>query len=384
MKKMISVVVLMLFLLSACNLPGIGDLVDDVAAKISNETVQASTEILTAMPPLSTPEPVTLPTEVSIEPQPSSDAPVIHFNIGMHVEPFGESAQGYVANKKGDYEDQVFFNLHSSYIRTVAEMVAAHGGLMTIQVQSPFTEEVIQADSPILKELAAMGFEIGLHFHEDAHLGKASASLPVNKWCEVMQDEINLIKIASGVEEVNYWSGGNLYPRVYQAAACPGLTVNSDWKSPETQTTDMSLQGINPWRPSGGTDGADFSRISNNDPMGKVIFLPEGQFDREDIMSIKQSEVAGGDEAYFAYLEQSLLNSLATASADKVNVFHFTLHPAEFRGDPAAPFADLDNFLTNVIDPLVASGQVQWATFSQMADAYKSWEMENPGVDPRD
>jgi hypothetical protein len=30
----------------------------------------------------------------------------------------------------------------------------------------------------------------------------------------------------------------------------------------------------------------------------------------------------------------------------------------------------IEKFLTEVVDPLVASGQVQWATYSEMADAY--------------
>ncbi len=382
MKKIPLVLILLAFLLVSCNLPLGGE------TQIPDSTVQ--TPDPTGQTPESLPtlvESTQVATEIVTE-QPQSEtskaAPVILFSIGMHVEPFGESMQGYVANNKGDYADPAFFKLHSNYIRTVADMVAAHGGVMTIQVQSPFTESVIFSNSSILEDLAAMGFEIALHFHEDAHLGTKSATLSVDKWCEVMREEISLIQMASGVHEVTYWSGGNLYPRVYQAAACAGLRVNSDWKSPETQTTDMSLQGINPWRPSGGTNGEDFSRISTHDPMGKIIFLPEGQFDREDVMTIKQSEAAGGDEAYFAYLEQSLMNSLATARADEVNVFHFTIHPAEFRGDPAAPFAVLDKFLTEVIDPLVASGQVQWATFSQMADTYRTWELENPGFDPRD
>ncbi|MBA4385683.1 MAG: hypothetical protein C0410_13170 [Anaerolinea sp.] len=378
MKKLSIVLVLIAVLLSACNLP---------QAEITNIQNSATQDIEPI--PVQTDTPITNPTgttDALLEPvltETEIVSPVILFSIGMHVEPYGESMQGFVANNKGDYNDLAFFNLHSNYIRTVAEMVASHSGLMTIQVQSPFTEEVILTNSTILKDLAGMGFEIALHFHEDAHLGKKSASLPVEKWCEVMRDEVNLIKVASGVDKVNYWSGGNLYPRIYQAAACAGLSVNSDWKSPETQTTDMSLQGINPWRPSGGTDGMDFTRISTYDPMGKIVFLPEGQFDREDILAIKGSEAAGGDEAYFAYLEQSLLNSLSMASADKVNVFHFTVHAAEFRGDPAAPFAVLDKFLTEVIDPLVASGQVQWATFSQMAEAFEAWELENPGVNPR-
>ncbi len=379
MNKMLIVLVHIVVLLSSCNLP---------QAEIIKNQNSESQDIAPLQTQISTlPTDPTVKTDAVLKSdstETETDSPVILFSIGMHVEPFGESIQGFVANNKGDYSDPAFFKLHSVYIRTVAEMVAKHGGLMTIQVQSPFTEEVVLSNSTILKDLAEMGFEIALHFHEDAHLGKKSASLPVEKWCEVMLDEINLIKVASGVDDVNYWSGGNLYPRIYKAGACAGLSIQSDWKSPETQTTDMSIQGLNPWRPSGGTEGADFSRISTHDPMGKIVFLPEGQFDREDIMSIKQSEAAGGDEAYFAYLEQSLMNSLATANADEVNVFHFTLHPAEFRGDPDAPFAVVDKFLTEVIDPLVASGQVQWATFSQMADAYQAWELENPGVDPRE
>ncbi|MCX6055953.1 MAG: hypothetical protein NTZ74_13770 [Chloroflexi bacterium] len=378
MKKTLIVLMIMVILLSACSLPVVGDLAKKVNTTLSAEPTLAISEV----PVVTQDSEVQEPAVVTVAAV--SETPVILFSIGMHVEPFGESMQGFIANQKWDYGDPKLFNLHSDYIRTVAKMVESHGGLMTIQLQSPFTEQVISNDNSILKELTAMGFEMALHFHEDAHLGKNSASLPVNKWCEVMGEEIDLIKTASGVDKVNYWSGGNLYPRVYQAAACAGLSVNSDWKSPETQTTDMSLQGINPWRPSGGTDGVDFTRISSHDPLGKIIFLPEGQFDREDIMTIKQSEAAGGDAAYFAYLEQSLLNSLSTAKAGEVNVFHFTLHPAEFRGDPAAPFAVLDQFLTEVIDPLVASGQVKWATFSQMADAYRAWELANKGVDPRD
>jgi len=98
---------------------------------------------------------------------------------------------------------------------------------------------------------------------------------------------------------------------------------------------------------------------------------------------MRRSENAGGDEAYFEYLKQSLYDSLAAAQAGKVNIFHFTVHPGEFRGDPAHPFAVIEKFLAEVVDPLVASGQVQWATFSQMADAFAAWEATNPGVEPK-
>jgi hypothetical protein len=67
-----------------------------------------------------------------------------------------------------------------------------------------------------------------------------------------------------------------------------------------------------------------------------------------------------------------------------VNVFHITVHAGEFRGGPfGQPFAVIDRWLTEVVDPLVKAGKIKWATFSAMADAYVKWEREHPGVDPR-
>lgn len=330
-------------------------------------------------------EPVeTQPVETATQPEVQNDAgdAVLLFTIGMHIEPMGETAQGY-GSGKADYHKPQFFQRHVEDILAVTGIVEAHGGRMTIQAQSPFTTVAIERGNTILADLAARGHEIALHFHEDAHLGKNSSSLSVQQWCDVMKQEIDLIKQASGVTDIRYWSGGNLYSNVHEAAECAGLDVNSDWKNPQMQSTDLSLVGVNPWRPAGGTDGADFTLFTQHDPNGSIVFLPEGQYDKTDFASMRRSDNPGGDEAYFEYLKAQLYASLAAAQPGKVNVFHFTVHPGEFRGDPTQPFAVIEKFLTEVVDPLVANGQVQWATFSEMADAYAAWEAANPGVEPR-
>jgi hypothetical protein len=233
---------------------------------------------------------------------------------------------------------------------------------------------VIESGNTILADLAASGHEIALHFHEDAHLGKNSETLSVQQWCDVMKEEVAYITQASGVTDIRYWSGGNLYVNLFEAAECAGLDVNSDWKNPQMQTTDLSLVGVNPWRPAGGTDGTDFTLFTQNDPNGAIIFLPEGEYDKTDFAASRRSDEAGGDEAYFEYLKESLYASLAAAQPGQVNVFHFTVHPGEFRGDRQDPFGVIEKFLTEVVDPLVASGDVQWMTFSEMADAYAETE----------
>ncbi len=318
------------------------------------------------------------------------DEAVLLFTIGMHIEPFGAVPSALVAEAAGkarggpDYNQPGLFERHVADILTVTAMVEAHGGRMTIQAQSPFTIMALQTGNPVLAGLAQHGHEIGLHFHEDAHLGTNSAALPVETWCTVMEEELGLIREASGVSRIRYWSGGNLYPQLYQAAACAGLDVNSDWKNPRTQTTDLTLVGIHPWRPAGGTDGTDLTLFIRHDPSGAIVFLPEGQYDKDTFAATRRSEDTGGDEAYFAYLASALMASLAVAQADRVNVFHFTVHPGEFRGDPAHPFAVIERFLSEVVDPLVESGLVRWATLSEMADAFIAWEAVHPGVDPRE
>lgn len=316
------------------------------------------------------------------DPAQEAGSAVLLFGIGMHIEPMGQTAQGFQGGKN-DYRQPQFFERHVQDILAVVQIIERHGGQMTIQAQSPFTTVAIESGNTILADLAARGHELALHFHEDAHLGKNSSALSVQQWCDVMKQEIGYVMQASGVSEIRYWSGGNLYPDINEAAACAGLDVNSDWKNPQTQTTDLSLVGVNPWRPAGGTDGSDFTLFGQHDPNGAVIFLPEGQYDQSNFASMRRSQDSGGDEAYFEYLASQLYASLEAAQPGKVNVFHFTVHPGEFRGDPQNPFGVIEKFLTEVVDPLVASGQVKWATFSQMADAYAAWEAAHPGENPR-
>ncbi|MBM3128310.1 MAG: hypothetical protein FJ009_06695 [Chloroflexi bacterium] len=308
-------------------------------------------------------------------------APVLLFNIGMHIEPFGatvsqivsrDSASGKAPQQGADFNNPQFFKRHVQDIQTIAALIEKHGGRMTVQTQSPFTTQAIQSRDPILADLEARGHEIALHFHEDAHLGKNANALAADTWCAVMKEEIALIRQAGAKQPIRFWSGGNLYPHLLQAAACAGLDVNSDWKNPQTQRTDPALIGIHPWRPAGGSNGSDVSQFAQHNPNGKIIYLPDGIFARNDFNSMRRADGTGGDEAYFEFLKQSLLQSLAAAESGKTNVFHITIHSGEFRGDPKNPFGVIDQFLTNVVDPLVRQGKVKWATFSQMADAYNA------------
>lgn len=315
-------------------------------------------------------------------------APALLFGIGVHIEPFGATPSALVQDTRPmqrgvpDYRNRRFFNQHLADLRLVAELVERYGGRLTIQAQTPFSSMVVQTGSSIFRDLESRGHEIGLHFHEDAHLGRRCNSLPVSTWAAVMQEEIDWLRRA-GAQKVRYWSGGNLYPGLLDAATAAGLEVMSDYKNPRSQITPEILIGTGPWRPAGGPGENDLAAFASHDPEGSIIYLPQGLFDRTDFEGVRRSEQMGGHEAYFDFLTRSVDLSLNTASSDDVSVFHITIHAGEFRGRSERPFAVLEDWLREVVWPLLQSGAIRWAAFSEMADAFEAWEAGHPGADAR-
>jgi len=298
----------------------------------------------------------------------------LYFTIGVHVEPFGETYQGYGNDNSKSYNNDIFFKRHYDDILYLAELVGKYDGKMTVQVQSPFTEVLIEKNLPLLSELEKQGHEIALHFHENMHLGNNCNSLPPYKWTEAMSEEIDLIKKAGAKEEIAFWSGGNLYQYLFDAAALAGLSVNADWKNPTTQAVDENMTGLWPWRPMGGYENGSTLKMGTNDPNGKIIYLPQGITDTESFGDKKQIVKESGLSGWLKVIENNLYESLENIDSSKINVFHFTIHPTEFVGDRNNPYAELEDFLKNVITPLVKQGKLKWATFGEKAQMYEENE----------
>lgn len=327
----------------------------------------------------------------------SAGAPVL-IDIGIHIEPFGavvsdlaglpprpggagRGGRGGPGRRPTDFNNPEFFARHVADLRQVAALVEKAGGRLTIQVQTPFTTMAASRGERVLTELESKGHEMALHFHEDAHLGPRSEALPVSAWTAVLKEQMTAIAKAGVTRPIAYWSGGNLYPQLLQAASAAGLKYNSDFKNPRTQETPAELIGIFPWRPAGGASESDVSTFARHDPAGPIVFLPEGDYPVTDFAANRRT--AGGDYAYFDSVTDALERSLRAARPDRVNVFHVTFHTGEFRGQPSRPFDVIEQWLNKVVVPLTRSRKVRWATYSQMAAAYEAWERQHPGADPR-
>jgi len=321
------------------------------------------------------------------------ESPVLLVGIGVHVEPFGARVSSIALEagavprtidpRQMNYNHRSDFERHVDDLLNLAATVEEHGGVLTIQAQTPFTTSCVRFGDAVLADLEDRGHEIGLHFHENVHLGEEEDNLPPEVWAAVMEEELDWIRRAGVEGPLQYWSGGNLYPQILLAAADAGLSLNSDWKNPATQSTPSALIDIHPWRPSGGTDGENLTAFATHDPNGRIIFLPGGRIDPVAFAHKSTIRETEGLEGWLDVLEDALRLSLAAARGDRVNVFHFTVHPGEFVGDPDHPYELLNDFLDDVVDPLVAAGRIRWATFSEMGEAFEAWEIAHPLADPR-
>jgi hypothetical protein len=285
----------------------------------------------------------------------------LYFTIVVHIEPHDS------------YFEEERFTLDAERLRQVADIVAAHGGRMTVQTQPPFLEIAETRGDTIHQDLAALGNEIALHFHENVYVGNQNSdSLPVQVYVDAMSQLRRQIAEVTGIEAIN-WAGGNTYIHMWEAANLAGFENNCNYKNRYTQSSAPGFAVVNPWRPAGAANEEE--RLAH-DPNGAIIYVPSGVFPTH----CTKLEAVPRPYGYFAfdYVTKALRASLDAATPGMVNTFYVTFHPGDFI-DPSNDEQDYlvwDAWLTEIIDPLVAAGRLKWATISEMAAAFEIWEAD--------
>lgn len=299
---------------------------------------------------------------VSVGPDDGSAAAPLLFTIIVHIEPLQA------------YENPVAYEQDRDRLTRFAELVVAHGGHLTIQTQRPFITTAAQRGDDIHRAWEAMGNEIAIHFHESEYVrgrpGAFGSDVPFEEWVAALgglREEIQ--GLVDG--PVLNWSGGNLYERILEVAADVGLAVNTNFKDPSDQSTDPLMTTVSPWRPAGAGDEA---ARAVHDPNGPVVYIPSGVYPAhcEKAESTPHPYTTSG----FDYVTTALIHSLQAARPQYVNAFATTIHPSDFLapGDDEHELARWDEWLTQVVDPLVADGRLIWSTASGMAQAFEEWE----------
>jgi hypothetical protein len=291
----------------------------------------------------------------------SSDAPLL-MTIVVHIEP-SES-----------YLKETMYSRDASRLRRVADLIYAHHGKMTVQTQPPFLDMAQTLGDMIHQDLALMGNEIALHLHEDEYVGKDGDRLPVEEYVVAMTELQERIFEVTG-QLATTWGGGNTYIHMWEAAALSGYQTNCNYKNRYTQKSAPGFAVVNPWRPAGAEN--EMARIAH-DPDNPIVYVPSGVFPIHCSM-LEAVPRPYGYEA-FDYVTVALRASLESATPGMVNTFYVTFHPGDFLSpeDDEIDYLVWDAWLTEIVDPLVADGRLEWSTIGEMADAFASWEEQNP------
>ena len=97
-----------------------------------------------------------------------------------------------------DYHRGRDFERHVDDLMLLADVLKARGGVQSIQTQTSFTGSGAGFASPVFPELENRDREIGILFHEDAHLVRKAETLPRPVRTAGMNKEIELIR-ATGI-----------------------------------------------------------------------------------------------------------------------------------------------------------------------------------------
>ena len=287
----------------------------------------------------------------------SPEAP-LYFGIVVHIEPL----EGYL--------NEALFRPDAARLRRVAEIVSAHGGRMTVQTQPPFLDVAESLGDSVHQDLAALGNEIALHFHEDAYVGSDSDHLPVEDYVAAMAELRARIEQVSGAPVTN-WAGGNTYVHMWEAASQAGFLTNCNYKNRYTQTSAPGFAVVNPWRPASAAN--EEARLAH-DPDGPIIYVPSGVYP----VHCRKLEAVPRPYCHeaFDYVTRALRASLESATPGMVNTFYITFHPGDFLepADDEEDYAVWNAWLTEIVDPLVGDGRLRWATIAEMAAAFEAWE----------
>jgi hypothetical protein len=307
--------------------------------------------------------------------------------------------------------DKAYFEGRSAVFIELAKILHQHGGMLTIQPEEDWVMAAEEFAPGLLQELAEMyGVQYSTHTH-GPHCRDDEGRLRSYTDCTQQKDNPEWDQSVNDYDypEVLEYAG-NLQELIAEAANMPVTDHNGNWEFP--QAGELSELGFktwsayknwttqrtypylinNPWRPGQVSADADLEEWLTHDPNTEIVYIPGwGQ------LLTRWSERA--QEKLAPILSQWIAN----ADAERVNTFYVMLHAGVFEArdqeddmtytvynaatdtvtlsdELKAELAYWDMLLTELIDPLVAEGYLQWASLPEMGQRYLQWEHANCGA----
>ncbi len=310
----------------------------------------------------------------------------VYFTVLIHL----EDPQELLTN-------ETFYRRKTAVFEEIAAILHAHGGALVIQPELEWTEGA-ETFWPGVAADFATNYDVtySTHTHGPAcvddqgvpHGNKSCAANP--NWSKTITDEdileyittrVQAFETASGTSVTDHngqWDWASFY-QVEQAGILTVTAYKYDQRSFDTLLT-------NPWRPSETPPKTDPDGYLVHNPQGPVIYLP----------GVGQS-VTKYDARLYEEVSRYMAQYIAMADPNRVNTTYILGHVDQFYSleglsteeylsyDPVsqtvvksaefeAHVQYWDDLMTNLIEPLVQEGYLQWATTAEMGQAFVQWE----------
>lgn len=278
-------------------------------------------------------------------------------------------------------------------LEKLAETLHRHGGALTIQPEADWVEggAVAAKQSGGANRVTALARKYGVHFSTHTHgpscvdpSGRGysnadcrahpdySKTVTTANTVAYIQERQRLIQQVTGEFPSDH--NGNFDLDSFGTLPSIGVVTLSGFKDHRDQSGIPSLY-TNPWRPTG-TNAAALDNFLQASPVGPVVYLPGAG------VTLTRSPARLPDQ-----LARVTSQVLRFADPTRVNTFYTILAESAFSPpagtDRASYYSGggldrdigaVDSLLTVLIDPLVATGYLKWASLPEMGALYLAQE----------
>jgi len=326
-------------------------------------------------------------------PVPLAPAAPIHFNVLIHIE------DPALITKREEY-----FREKTAVFTELARLLHGHGGFLTIQPEEDWPLAAARFAPETLAGLTTRyGVVYSTHTHGPSCIdadGRLRSVQDCNEcrtcpgWTRIETDTDpytpayvgalrDLISKVSGTDVFDH--NGNWHYKNASSLREVGIRTWSAYKDHNTQATFEELF-TNPWRPSACDAIASPETFFVHDPSGGIVFVPGwGQAITRDPARLHER------------LAAMLSQVLRFADPDRVNSFYIVTHVDHYEPDgdeeyiaydPAtgevrygdgflADLARWEETLSELVDPLVAEGYLEWTPLARIGELFEDWEEEH-------
>jgi hypothetical protein len=325
-------------------------------------------------------------------PVPDAPAAPVHINFLIHI----EDPAIILTNEE-------LFQQKTAVFRELARILSNHDGFLTIQPEQDWPMASQRFDPHLLADFVEeYGVVYSTHTH-GPHCTDADGILRSHADCNANRDNPNwdqsispdeypyvteyvgslkdLLSRLSGSDVTDH-NGNWEFDQANRFAEVPMATWSAYKNRHDQRTFDVLIN--NPWRPTETDVNADVDSFLTHDPNAHMIYIPGfGQ------------AISRHPERYLSRIGPMLSQFIYHADLERVNTFYVVLHVDHYYSRQGASdyisfdsntreigysaefeqhLADFEAVLSELIDPLVEEGYVQWTSLPEIGELFEEWE----------